>query len=153
MVQENPYLALQMEEEAPQPSGYYMQPIDGGGSIRDSKRYVESPVHSPTSDKNEPPNYEDATNDPNGWVFKLFSQLCMQDRIALNATCLNDINDGCRATGKGSTEKSFIVPGRNRIHDLLSDALISELKGICQHLVLSFGWSGDRIKIINRPRL
>ncbi|XP_015772818.1 PREDICTED: fibroblast growth factor receptor 2-like [Acropora digitifera] len=64
---ENPYLALQMEEEAPQPSGYYMQPIDGGGSIRDSKRYVESPVHSPTSDKNEPPNYEDATNDPNGY--------------------------------------------------------------------------------------
>ena len=77
----------------------------------------------------------------------------MQDRIALNATCLNDINDGCRATGKGSTEKSFIVPGRNRTHDLLSDALIGELKGICQHLVLSFGWSGDRIKIINRPRL
>ncbi|XP_074620045.1 fibroblast growth factor receptor 3-like [Acropora palmata] len=64
---ENPYLALQMEEEAPQPSGYYMQPIDGGGGIRDSNRYVQSPVHSPTSDNNEPPNYEDATNDPNGY--------------------------------------------------------------------------------------
>ena len=91
MVQENPYLALQMEEEAPQPSGYYMQPIDGGGGIRHSKRYT---VHSPTSDNNEPPNYEDATNDPNGWVFKLFSQLCIQDRKALNATCFNDVSDG-----------------------------------------------------------
>ena len=73
-----------MEEEAPQPSGYYMQPVDGGG-IRDSKRYVQSPLQSPTSDTNEPPNYKDAINNQIGWVFKPFSQLYMKARKALNA--------------------------------------------------------------------
>lgn len=48
-----------MEEEAQPSQGYYLQPVDDGG-IRDSKRYVKSPVHSPTSDTSEPPNFGDA---------------------------------------------------------------------------------------------
>ena len=61
-MQANPYLALQMEEEAePTSGGYYLQPADDAG-IRESKRYVKSPVHSPTSDTNEPPQFGDAAN-------------------------------------------------------------------------------------------
>ena len=89
-----------------------------------------------------------------GFLNFLVSYVCKIDRIALIARCFNDdVSGGFWATGEGSTEKIFVVPGRNRTHDLLSDVLISELKGICEHLVLSLDWSGDRIKIINRPRL
>ena len=31
---------------------------------------------------------------------------------------VNDVNDGCLATGEGTTKTIFRVPGRNRIHDL-----------------------------------
>ena len=31
--------------------------------------------------------------------------------------CVNDVNDGCLATGEGTTKKGFRVPGRNRTHD------------------------------------
>ena len=61
LLQENPYLALQMEEEAEPSQGYYMQPCDDAG-IRESKRYVKSPVQSPSSDSKEPPNFKDAAN-------------------------------------------------------------------------------------------
>jgi len=49
LVQDNPYLALQMDDDDGAASqGYYLQPCDSG--LRDSKRYVESPVHSPSSE-------------------------------------------------------------------------------------------------------
>ena len=49
VLQENPYLALQMDDDDGAASqGYYLQPCDSG--LRDSKRYVESPVHSPSSE-------------------------------------------------------------------------------------------------------
>ncbi|XP_068702886.1 fibroblast growth factor receptor 4-like isoform X1 [Montipora foliosa] len=64
---ENPYLALQMDEEAQPSQGYYLQPVDETG-IRESKRYVKSPVQSPTSDPNESPKFEHAANaDPFGY--------------------------------------------------------------------------------------
>ena len=49
VLQDNPYLALQMDdEEGASSQGYYLEPCDSG--IRDSKRYVPSPVHSPSSE-------------------------------------------------------------------------------------------------------
>lgn len=49
LLQENPYLALQMDDDDGAASqGYYLEPCDSG--LRDSKRYVESPVHSPSSE-------------------------------------------------------------------------------------------------------
>ena len=49
VLQENPYLALHMDdEEGTASQGYYLEPCDAG--LRDSKRYVPSPVHSPTSE-------------------------------------------------------------------------------------------------------
>ena len=56
--QDNPYLALQMDEEVQPSSGYYLQPVDNAG-VREFKRYVKSPVQSPTSDTQEPPQFED----------------------------------------------------------------------------------------------
>ena len=50
VLQENPYLALQMEdEEGAASQGYYLEPCDSG--LRNSKRYVESPVHSPSGEQ------------------------------------------------------------------------------------------------------
>ena len=49
LLQENPYLALQLDDDDGAASqGYYLEPCDSG--LRDSKRYVESPVHSPSSE-------------------------------------------------------------------------------------------------------
>ena len=50
-----------MEEEVEPSQGYYLQPCDDAG-IRESKRYVKSPVQSPSSDTNEPPNFNDGAN-------------------------------------------------------------------------------------------
>ena len=36
------------DDEGTASQGYYLQPCDSG--LRDSKRYVESPVHSPSSE-------------------------------------------------------------------------------------------------------
>ncbi|RMX55563.1 hypothetical protein pdam_00001670 [Pocillopora damicornis] len=50
---ENPYLALELDDdEGVESQGYYLQPCDSG--LRDSKRYVESPISSPTGEL--PPN-------------------------------------------------------------------------------------------------
>ena len=39
--------------------------------------------------------------------------------MALNSpACVNDVIDGCLATGEGTTEKMAIVPARNRTRDL-----------------------------------
>jgi len=60
-----------MEEEAkPTSQGYYLQPCDDAG-IRESKRYVQSRVHSPTNDTDEPPQFEGAVGqegDGTRWV-------------------------------------------------------------------------------------
>ena len=32
--------------------------------------------------------------------------------------CVNDVNDGCVATGEGTSETIFRVPDRNRTYDL-----------------------------------
>ena len=47
-----------MDEEVQPSSGYYLQPVDNAG-VRDSKRYVQSPLQSPTSDTQEPPQFGD----------------------------------------------------------------------------------------------
>ncbi|XP_022807789.1 vascular endothelial growth factor receptor 2-like [Stylophora pistillata] len=50
---DNPYLALELDDdEGVESQGYYLQPCDSG--LRNSKRYVESPICSPTSEL--PPN-------------------------------------------------------------------------------------------------
>ena len=36
------------DDEGAASQGYYLQPCDSG--LRDSKRYVESPIHSPSSE-------------------------------------------------------------------------------------------------------
>ncbi|KAL9972286.1 hypothetical protein ACROYT_G018569 [Oculina patagonica] len=49
MIKDNPFLTLQIEEEEGAASaGYYLQPCDS--DIRKSNRYVQSPVHSPSSE-------------------------------------------------------------------------------------------------------
>lgn len=53
MTTDNPYLALELDDdEGVESQGYYLQPCDSG--LRNSKRYVESPICSPTSEL--PPN-------------------------------------------------------------------------------------------------
>ena len=64
-LQENPYLALVEEELDSTSQGYYLQPCDDAG-IRQSKRYVKSPVHSPTSDVDKPSNLGDADKQGDG---------------------------------------------------------------------------------------
>lgn len=56
--QDNPYLALQMDEEVHPSSGYYLQPVDDVG-VREFKLYVKSPPQSPTSETEEPSQFGD----------------------------------------------------------------------------------------------
>lgn len=51
-----------MDEEVQPGSGYYLQPVDNA-DFRDSKRYVKSPLQSPTSDTEEPPRFGDLEGD------------------------------------------------------------------------------------------
>ena len=51
--QENPYLALELDDdEGVESQGYYLKSCDSG--LRDSKRYVESLISSPKDEL--PPN-------------------------------------------------------------------------------------------------
>ena len=61
LLQEIPYLAPQMDEEAQPSQGYYLRPVDDAG-FREPKRLVKSPVQTPTSDTNESPKFEHAVN-------------------------------------------------------------------------------------------
>ena len=57
-----------MDEEVQPSSGYYLQPVDNAG-VRDSKRYVQSPLQTPTSDTEEPPQFGDLEGDGKRCVF------------------------------------------------------------------------------------